>query len=152
MTSSRPKSLVFLDLEATDLPQYRPAITEIALLACSSDHFENCVGAGTEQLPRVLHKLTLCVNPVRRIAPEAVVITGLDNFLLQDENILSAKTAKLLSTFLDNLNQPVCLVAHNGNAFDFPLLARSLRECNSVSYDIDCFLVLLSLFITRLYR
>lgn len=149
--SSTYKSLVFFDLEATDLPHSRPAITELSFVAvslfvyhpfernhndfdfqCSSDHFENC-SPGTPILPRVLYKLTLCVNPMKKIVPEAVVITGLDNFLLQDEDVFNAKKVRLLSTFLENLQQPVCLVAHNGNVFDFPLLARTLNEMNTVS-------------------
>lgn len=70
---------------------------------------------------------------MKKIVPEAVVITGLDNFLLQDEDVFNAKKVRLLSTFLENLQQPVCLVAHNGNVFDFPLLARTLNEMNTVS-------------------
>lgn len=108
---------------------------EFISLQCSSDHFENC-SPGTAILPRVLYKLTVCVNPLKKIVPEAVVITGLDNFLLQDEDVFNAKKARLLSTFLENLQQPVCLVAHNGNCFDFPLLARTLNEINTVSLAI----------------
>lgn len=124
------KSLVFMDLEATTLPQFRPEITELSFLACSTDHFVN---ASATDLPRVQHKLTLCVNPVKRIAPEAVLITGLDNFLLQNENVLCAKNLKLISNFLDCLQKPICLVAHNGKGFDFPLLAQNFQEWHMVS-------------------
>lgn len=131
------KSLVFIDLEATDLPQFRPAITEISLVACSSEHFENDPGSGTETLPRVLHKLTICLNPVKKIAQPAVAITGLDNFLLENEKIINHETSALIQTFLNNLQQPVCLVAHNGSGFDFPLLANSLKNYYPVSSDYN---------------
>lgn len=126
------KSLVFFDLESTDLPHSRPEITEISFVACSTDHFEN-IDAGTELLPRVLHKLTICLNPVKKIVPEAVVLTGLDNFLLADENAMSPNTLKQLVCFIENLQQPVCLVAHYGTGFDFPLLARKFKENKMVS-------------------
>lgn len=126
------KSLVFLDLEATDLPHARPAITELSFVACSTLHFQT-IDPGTDKLPRVLHKLTICLNPNKRIVPEAVVLSGLDNFLLENELALTGNTVRLLSSFLDNLQQPVCLVAHNGTGFDFPLLAKSFKEYNMVT-------------------
>lgn len=125
------KSLVFFDLESTDLPQFRPCITELSLVSVSTSHFDDC--SPRDQLPRVLHKLTVCVNPIKTIAPEAVRITGLDNFLLQDENIFNVKTAKLIQGFFAVLQQPLCLIAHNGSGFDFPLLARTLSVFNMVS-------------------
>lgn len=105
MSTSCPyKSLVFFDSESTDLPHARPAITEISLVACSANHFENICG---QLAPRVLHKLTLCVNPGQRVNPEAVILTGLDNFLLEDENRLDIKTLRLLTGFIEHLQQPV---------------------------------------------
>ena len=60
-------------------------------------------------LPRVLNKLTLCVYPMATIMTEVSRLTGLDNYNLKSR-----------------LPFPVCLVAHNGNLYDFPLLHAEL--------------------------
>lgn len=40
---------------------------------------------------------------------------------------------QLISNFLGRLPQPVCLVAHNGNRFDFPILQKHLINCKEVN-------------------
>lgn len=55
---------------------------------------------------------------------------GLDNFLLENENKFDENFVKLLSHFLLQLPQPVCLVAHNGDEFDFPIIQRQLKTLN----------------------
>ena len=58
--------------------------------------------------------------------PEVSDITGLDNYNLTDQARFDASTGDMLNSFLNRLPAPVCLVAHNGNMYDFPLLKAEL--------------------------
>ncbi|XP_055607806.1 three-prime repair exonuclease 1 [Uranotaenia lowii] len=121
-------SYVFFDLETTDLPGLKtPKITEISLIACSKQHL---LETRQGDLPRVLHKQTLCLNPQRIIHPRASEQTGLYNDLLEHESKFDDKTAKLILLFLERLRGPCCLVAHNGNRFDFLILKREFESLN----------------------
>lgn len=126
------KTLAFFDLESTGLPMYEfhnTKITELCLVACSVAHIQSVV---RRKIPRVLHKLSLCLNPYRLVSPASSNITGLDNFALENEHPLNENTVRLLGHFLGQLQQPVCLVAHNGNSFDFPLLHKELARLKLV--------------------
>lgn len=118
-------SFVFFDVETTGLPQgsKMPKITEMSLIACSRQHLlETKYG----ELPRVLHKQTFCLNPSKMIEPRAAEITGLYNNLLENEAKFDEKLAQLILLFLERLQGPTCLVAHNGNRFDFCILKQEL--------------------------
>ena len=82
-------------------------------------------------LPRVLNKLTICVYPMSTIMPEVSSITGLDNYNLTGQDKFTKSTGDLLNAFLSRLPFPVCLVAHNGNAYDFPLLRAELVKAGA---------------------
>lgn len=43
---------------------------------------------------------------------------------------MTEKTITLINAFIDHLSKPVCLIAHNGNNFDFPLLVAELKRIN----------------------
>ncbi|CAO1317593.1 unnamed protein product [Diamesa tonsa] len=121
---------VFFDLETSGLPElefYRTKITEISLVACSVDHL---LSTFKENIPRVLHKLTLCFNPYKRIQLEASAITGLTNELLEQDNKFDTNAMTMIECFINKLQQPVCLIAHNGNKFDFPLLKKQYDLLN----------------------
>jgi three prime repair exonuclease-1 len=60
--------------------------------------------------------------------PEVSSITGLDNYNLTGQDKFDKSTGDLLNAFLSRLPFPVCLVAHNGNAYDFPLLEAELEK------------------------
>ena len=64
------------------------------------------------------------------IMPEVTDITGLDNYNLTSQTRFDANTGDLLNTFLARLVNPVCLVAHNGNAYDFPLLKAEMKKAS----------------------
>lgn len=69
-------TFVFFDIETTGLPDLefnRTKMTEIALVACSKVELQNHL-KGT--VPRVMHKLTLCLNPHKMIHPDSSKITG----------------------------------------------------------------------------
>lgn len=119
-------SFVFFDLETTDLPGLKvPKITEISLIACSRQHL---LDTKRGELPRVLHKQTFCLNPQRMIHPKASETTGLYNDLLENESKFDEDTAQLIVLFLRRLQAPACLVAHNGNRFDFIILKKELES------------------------
>ena len=76
--------------------------------------------------PRVLNKLTICVYPMATIRTEVSEITGLDNYNLSGQTTFDKETGELLNSLLERLPKPLCLVAHNGDSYDFPLLKAEL--------------------------
>ena len=154
----RINTLVYFDLEATGLKSSgKPRITEISLVAVSKqdvlDLHENtmnlvkskkCVEQRMSQynalmLPRVLNKMTICVYPMATIMPLVSSITGLDNYNLTSQASFDKNTGDLLCNFLDRLPSPVCLVAHNGKLYDFPLLKAELETSGSkLSSSVLC--------------
>jgi len=59
--------------------------------------------------------------------------------MLEDLHKFDDNSAILLNSFLNHLNKPICLVAHNGFRFDFPILRRHLSEINnSIDEEISC--------------
>ena len=152
----RIKTLVYFDLEATGLRSTgRPRISEISLVAVHSKdvndlHLKLKSNLRNKKmkdyplhieslLPRVLNKLTLCVYPMAIIMPEVSDITGLDNYNLFDQTTFNKTTGVLLNNFLDRLPSPICLVAHNGNAYDFPLLKAEMEKAGiQLRSDILC--------------
>uniref|UniRef100_A0A182FDU9 Uncharacterized protein n=1 Tax=Anopheles albimanus TaxID=7167 RepID=A0A182FDU9_ANOAL len=121
------KSFAFLDLETTGLPEYefsRTKITELSVVACSRKHLLD----SSFELPRVVHKLSLCFNPFRMISNQSSQSTGLYNDLLQHEGKFDGNAGELLKLFLARLQKPICLVAHNGYRFDFILLKKQLTS------------------------
>ncbi|XP_052897047.1 uncharacterized protein LOC128303978 [Anopheles moucheti] len=119
------KSFVFFDLETTGIPQlehFRTKITELSMVACSRGHLLE----STTEIPRVTHKLSLCFNPFRMITPGSSQATGLYNDLLEKESQFDANAGEMIRLYLERLQKPACLVAHNGNRFDFILLKQHL--------------------------
>lgn len=49
-------------------------------------------------------------------------LTGLNNDLLAGQRRFDEKVCDILENFIMGEAQPVCLLAHNGYRFDFPLL------------------------------
>ena len=141
-------TLVYFDIEATGLKSSgRPRITEISLLAVNTHEIFELHEKIRHQesiqiekiLPRVMNKLTLCVYPMATIMPHVTSITGLDNYNLIGQSKFERNTGELISGFLDRLPAPVCLVAHNGNAYDFPLLKAEMEKAGvNIGSDICC--------------
>uniref|UniRef100_A0A182WBK6 Probable tRNA (uracil-O(2)-)-methyltransferase n=1 Tax=Anopheles minimus TaxID=112268 RepID=A0A182WBK6_9DIPT len=119
------KSFVFFDLETTGIPHlehFRTKITELSMVACAREHL---LESSTE-LPRVTHKLSLCFNPLRMITLGSSQATGLYNDLLEKESKFDANAGEMVKLYLERLQKPICLVAHNGNRFDFVLLKQHM--------------------------
>ncbi len=124
---------VFLDLEATGLAISRPRITELSMVAAGREQFRELqselrsqsdseIGCRGDEQPRVLNKLTLCFYPGTQVPHQVTKLTGLDNFNLEDQKRFDGGAAELIRGFLNGLAKPVCLVAHNGLRYDYPLL------------------------------
>ena len=130
---------LYFDVEATGLKSAgRPRISELSLIAVNiqdvlkmskaiKDNIQNrTIESRLLQLrklsPRIVNKLTLCIYPMATIVPLVSDITGLDNYNLTGQSKFDKKTVDLINSFLLLLPSPVCLVAHNGNDYDFPLL------------------------------
>ncbi|XP_043934845.1 three-prime repair exonuclease 1-like [Protopterus annectens] len=145
-TRKRFRTFVFLDLEATGLPLQHPKVTELCMIAVNRYSLDNPQSTSSftnpEPLfPRVADKLCLYIDPDKPIAPSASTVTRLSNNLLQDnqKKPFNTNVACLLKAFLDRQAQPVCLVAHNGYKYDFPLLKAELFLIDScILDDIFC--------------
>ncbi|XP_045141427.1 three prime repair exonuclease 2 isoform X2 [Echinops telfairi] len=128
----RAETFVFMDLEATGLPNVDPEIAELALFAVHRSSLESLKRdeAGTPMLPRVLDKLTLCMCPERPFTTKASEITGLSSEGLAQcrKASFDATVVQALQAFLSRQAGPVCLVAHNGFDYDFPLLCTELQR------------------------
>lgn len=127
------QTLIFLDLEATGLPFSQPKITELCLLAvhrCALESPPTHQGPSptVPPPPRVVDKLSLCVAPGKACSPAASEITGLSTTVLaaHGRQRFNADLVNLLQAFLQRQPQPWCLVAHNGDRYDFPLLQAEL--------------------------
>ena len=142
------KTFVYFDLEATGLKSSgRPRISELSFVAIDAQEINIMNKKLSEKvknitchedillletlIPRVLNKLTICVYPMATIMPEVSSITGLDNYNLTGQYKFDKSTGDLLNAFLSRLPFPVCLVAHNGNAYDFPLLKAEIVKAGA---------------------
>nr|CAI5863829.1 unnamed protein product [Callosobruchus analis] len=130
------KTFIFFDTETTGLPCFennKTRIIELSLVAVQSNHLRLGVH------PRVQNKLSLCFNPWKLISAEAEKITGLSNFKLEEQQKFSDATVKMINTFIEHNVPPVCLVAHNGNRFDFPILRKEINDANvALVEDVYC--------------
>ncbi|XP_023209931.1 three-prime repair exonuclease 1-like [Centruroides sculpturatus] len=128
--NSKVQTLLFCDIESTGLPfdvgLKNVRITELSLLAVDRVDFENSHGN-----MRVINKLTLCFKPASRISSAAIHMTGLCNTSLQYQETFNQNTVKLIELFIERLNKPVCLLAHYGQGFGFPLLKAEFENTSA---------------------
>ena len=142
---SEIKTLVYFDIEATGLRSSgRPRICEISLVAVNTQDVVNSKKRDEQYcevsfLPRIMNKLTLCIYPMAVIVPLVSDLTGLDNYNLSEQSTFNKNIGDMIKNFLSCLPPPVCLVAHNGNFYDFPLLKAELDKLGmQLSAEILC--------------
>ncbi|XP_072050103.1 three prime repair exonuclease 2-like [Amphiura filiformis] len=124
------QSFVFLDLETTGL--ISPIqITELALISVHRKSMDDA-RARWKLTPRIVDKLVLCIDPEIEVEPDAEKITGLSRSLLRHngKSTFNVQICQQLEGFFKRQEEPICLIAHNGDQYDFPILARSLFELN----------------------
>ncbi|KAF6773833.1 hypothetical protein AHF37_06793 [Paragonimus kellicotti] len=129
-------TLVFLDLETTGLPSacFKPEITELCLLAVSRFALEQ-----TDKPIRVQNKLNLCFYPTRTMQSVAAKVSGLNKDNLFHQKDFDTTAVNILQLFLTRLDPPICLLAHNGNRFDFALLRAQLLSLRGIDFRLlDC--------------
>lgn len=125
------ETFVFFDIETTGLPwqeKNQTKITDFSFVAASRKILERTLHGQTP----LVSKFTVVLNPERPIHPKVQTLTGLSNELLQHAPVFK-RIVKSLIMFLKDLTRPVCLVAHNGNVFDFKIL---LAECNDAGVTL----------------
>ncbi|XP_002736377.1 three-prime repair exonuclease 1-like, partial [Saccoglossus kowalevskii] len=137
------QTFVFLDLEATGLPESDgtlPDITELAMTAIARQGMTGNSVKGA--IPRIQDKLLLCLTPQKDVTPTAEKMTGLSKQLLEKhcKRKMDLNVDGALRYFLRRQTPPVCLVSHAGDRFDFPVLRAELDKVDSVwdcIYTID---------------
>ena len=135
------QTFVFMDLEATGLdePGHSSRITEMCFMAV---HRSSLIESPNHnQPPRVLDKLVLCVDPKIKENAHVPGLTGLSRALLQQNGrgVFSEEIGQLVVGFLKRQASPVCLIAHSGDRFDFPKIAKHLREVGvTIPINILC--------------
>lgn len=48
--------------------------------------------------------------------------------MLEDYKKMDTHAIEMVNGFLEQLTGPICLVAHNGNYFDYPILKEHLHQ------------------------
>jgi len=120
---SQFSTFIFLDLETTGLR--KPVeITELSLIAVERAHVIN--SSKTKMVPRLLDKLTTCVRPTKEIESQASMVTCISNEDLERKKEFDIELGGTVKSFIMRQQQPACLVAHNGDNFDFKILVSHL--------------------------
>lgn len=129
------KNFAFIDLETTGLlhQNIECKITELSVTVAEAENISLGV------YPRVRNNLNLCINPQQDITPTVSYMTGLNNNELKKQPIFSEEIVEMLQNFLNLYEKPICLVAHNGNNFDYPILQKEIINTGkSLDDDILC--------------
>mmetsp|Transcript_8483 Transcript_8483/g.14984 ORF Transcript_8483/g.14984 Transcript_8483/m.14984 type:complete len:143 (-) Transcript_8483:14-442(-) len=118
-----------LDIESTGLDVVNDRITQIAIKRSGSTNPSD--------------RLIAYVNPGREIPSNVVELTGITNEFIQNGGHCPATgmvtgpalslpaVLPILISFMRNqikVDEEACLVAHNGNQFDFPLLRNEIAR------------------------
>lgn len=75
-------------------------------------------------------------NPLADIHPDVVRLTGMTNETLKDEGPIDDNARRELKEFVDGLESPVVLIAHNGVNFDFTFLRRDFGDSFPASVKV----------------
>lgn len=74
--------------------------------------------------------MNISFNPGTLVPLDVMNITGLSNELLENQTKFNYDTGQLIQSFLSHLPKPICIIAHNGMRYDFPLLNAELFKAN----------------------
>ena len=129
---NRKETMVFFDLETTGFRKDNRFITEICMIATTQDNLLSCQ---MDELLQNSDKIVLVVDPLSTIDSKAQSITQLTNHNIKRSEKLAFKqeAIRAISSFLSRQSQQICLLAHNGSTFDFPILRSHTKENLSVT-------------------
>ncbi|KAI5636818.1 exonuclease domain-containing protein [Phthorimaea operculella] len=125
-------SFVFFDIETTGLPLQEKNQTKIIEYSFVAVLRKDVEATPYGQIPPIVNKISSVLNPEKPIGRVVTQMTGLSRKKLSKAPTFKEKLQSITS-FLTELPAPVCLVAHNGNTFDFRIL---LAECNDISASL----------------
>jgi len=160
---SVPRMLVFLDLEGTGWPDADgpSKITEIGLYAVTVESFlrksiiAQLLSTGkhvqypkSDPLfsqvnkipPRCAHSLNLVLNPGKNVRPAVSESSGIFNCDLDTHSKFSEHHALAIKSFfnlISAVDPNFCLVAHNGNTWDFKMLKKTVEEQKNVRFEFQ---------------
>lgn len=139
------QNLIFLDLETTRLfeeetPELRVKIAEIAMIAVRKRDF---LQGENGEFPMIAGIWSTVINPMSRFSDGATRVNGFTNEIINRFRPFSDLTRTLMQSFFrtydfDPQLRRSCLIAHNGNAFDFRLLRRELND-DMITKHMHCF-------------
>jgi len=124
ISDSQFSTFIFFDLETTGLGE-PVEITELSMIAVERAHIID--SSKTKMVPRLLDKLTTCVRPTKEIESEASVVTCISNEDLEKKKEFDTELGGTVRSFIMRQQPPACLVAHNGDNYDFKILVSHLN-------------------------
>ncbi|XP_046647706.1 three-prime repair exonuclease 1-like [Daphnia pulicaria] len=81
----------------------------------------------------------MCVDPSKEIHPMAATKSKLDNLNLSHQSPFDEDVANTVLSFLNRLKKPMCMIAHYGFKFDFPILKSEIANVGmDFSEDVFC--------------
>lgn len=109
------ETFLFIDFETTDLND--PEVTEFCALAVNKNFPD-----------RIREKLVMCCSTQKEISQEVSHLTGITNEMVSGRCRFSEDGVCILLSFMKMLPGPICLVAHNGDRFDFKILQTAVEK------------------------
>ena len=114
-------NIVFLDLETTGLNPYLNDVIEIAVKKYNNKEYYQTL-VKPKKLPRGL---------VRYIPPHITKLTNITDIMIHNHAISKYDAIKNMLEYIKtvcNNDNPIYLVSHNGNSFDFIFFRRLVHE------------------------
>ena len=108
-------NLFFLDFETTGLNVYHHDIIEVAIKQFNNDKYYS-----TLVKPTPFSK-----NPIKYIPPKIQNITNIDDKMIIKDGVLRSVAISNMFQYIkqySDKDNPIYIVAHNGNSFDFMCL------------------------------
>ncbi|XP_063366690.1 three prime repair exonuclease 2-like [Cydia amplana] len=129
---------VFLDLGTTGRDAKVDEITELAMVAVNRQHLLDTSDSKSKKL-RVQNKLIRCFKVDKKMTYNAKSNGrgGFKNEDLQHECYFDKSSFPMIDNFLNTLKKPVCLIAHSGGNFDFPILKRYFTKLGVTFSDAN---------------